>query len=55
MKEFMTLIKDYGIMPVVETLGWLVAVGFAMTLIPSLNFIPKMFMLYILTPYVFGH
>jgi hypothetical protein len=55
MKELLTFIKDNGIKPLLEILGSGVLVMFACTLIPSLSYIPKMFLLYILTPFIFGH
>lgn len=54
MKELLSFVKDYGINPLVNFVGMSVIILFTLTLIPALNYLPKAFLLYILTPYVFG-
>ena len=54
MKDFLSFIKDYGFDPIAKTIGVMTIGMFALTLIPSLNFIPKFFMLYLMMPFVFG-
>lgn len=49
MKELLDFIKTYGIEPIVTTVGWFFIVLFGLSLIPSLSFVPKAFVLYVLT------
>lgn len=53
MKDYLTFIKDCG-KTLAEAVGWVTLGLFSLTLIPSLNFIPKGFMLYIMMPFIFG-
>lgn len=49
MKEFIDIVKNYGILPIVYMVGWLAIGMFSLSLIPSLSFVPKAFVLYVLT------
>lgn len=53
MKAFFEFVKEVGLVPV-KTLGWVSLTLLAMTQIPQLNYIPKVIILYILTPFVMG-
>lgn len=48
-KDLLGFIKDYGIDPIIRSVGILALGLFGLTLIPSLAFIPKYFVLFILT------
>lgn len=49
MKELLDFIKNYGIDPIVNMVGWFMIILFGLSLIPSLSFVPKAFLLYVLT------
>jgi hypothetical protein len=49
MKEFLDVLKNYGILPVVYLAGWIALGLLGLSLIPSLSFVPKAFLLYTLT------
>lgn len=49
MKELFDAVKHYGILPVVYLVGWFSIGLFSLSLIPSLSFVPKAFVLYVLT------
>ena len=49
MKEFLDILKNYGVLPIVYLAGWIAIVLFSLSLIPSLSFVPKAFLLYTLT------
>lgn len=49
MKDLLSFIKDYGIDPIVYTAGTFTLGMFGLSLIPSLAFVPKAFVLFVLT------
>lgn len=49
MKDLLDFIKNYGIDPLVYGVGLFGLGLFGLSLIPSLNWVPKMFLLYVLT------
>ena len=53
MKDLIDVLHKIGLFPV-YTIGWISLALLAMTQIQSLNYIPKVVMLYILTPFVLG-
>jgi len=53
MKDFFEILHKVGLVPI-QILGWISFILLGMTVIPSLNYIPKVIMLYILTPFVMG-
>jgi len=55
MKDFISHIKDYAFIPLTSTIGTVTLVGFCMTLLPALSFLPKTFVMFIVLPWVLGH
>jgi hypothetical protein len=49
MKEALDILKNYGILPIVYAAGVCALTLFGLSLIPSLSFVPKMFLMFVLT------
>lgn len=49
MLDLLKVLKEWGIDPIVRAVGWFHIGMFGLSLIPSLSFIPKGYILYVLT------
>jgi len=49
MKDFFDILHKYGINPIINTAGIFALGLFGLSLIPSLSWVPKMFLLFVLT------
>lgn len=49
LKDIFEVLKVYGFDPIVRTVGLFGLILFGLSLIPSLSFVPKAFLLYVLT------
>jgi hypothetical protein len=48
-KDFLSILRDYGILPIIYGAGIFSLTMFGLSLIPSWSWLPKAFLLFVLT------